>query len=135
MAKKSEKEKFIENSMAKLEISRPEAEELWAFDHDEIDVAEVEEIEAKIAVNKTEEKRSSLEKVKYMKAKKKKDDSKETVINGIFEAAKQSGVVVLPQEISATKMSFMDAAGNFYTVTVTKHKSQPDGYNPLKEGK
>ena len=135
MAKKSEKEIFIETSMSKLDIDRTAAEELWAFDHDEIDVPEVSEIEAKIESNKFEEKRSSLEKVKYMKAKKKKDDSKEQVINGLFEAAKLSGVVVLPQEISATKMSFMDANGNFYTMSITKHKSQPDGYNPMKGDK
>lgn len=130
MARKlSEKEQAIQTSMEKLDITREEAEEVWAFDHDELDVAEVDEIEAKIEATKEVDKRSSLEKVKYMKAKKKKDQSKENTISGIFSAAKESGVVILPQIMTATKMSFMDANGNYYTMTVTKHKSSPDGYN------
>lgn len=130
MAKKmTEKEKAIQLSMEKLDITREEAEEVWAFDHDEIEVAEVIEIEAKIDANKDTEKRSSLEKVKYQKAKKKKDASKEKTIEGLFAAAKESGVAILPQVMTATKMSFMDENGNYYTMTITKHKACPDGYN------
>lgn len=130
MAKKmTEKEKAIQLSMEKLDITREEAEEVWAFDHDEIEVAEVIEIEAKIDANKDTEKRSSLEKVKYQKAKKKKDASKEKTIEGLFAASKESGIAVLPQVMTATKMSFMDENGNYYTMTITKHKSCPDGYN------
>jgi hypothetical protein len=129
MAKKmTEKEKYIAKNMEVLQITREQAEELWLFDHDEIEVAEVEEIEAKIEENKKEEKRSSLEKVKYQKAKKKKDGMKEQVIDEIFRAVESTNSTMLHEEMSATKISFMDANGGFYTVTVTKHKSQPDGY-------
>ena len=62
------------------------------------------------------------------KAKKKKDSNKEAVLAGIFKAVEESEVTIMPEQISTTKMSFMDAAGSFYTVTVTKHKGQPDGY-------
>lgn len=129
MAKKmTEKEKYILKNMEILQITREQAEELWLFDHDELEVEEVELIEAKIEENKKEEKRSSLEKVKYQKAKKKKDVLKETVIKSIFDAVEGLDTTYLTEQMSATKMTFMDANGGYYTVSVTKHKSQPDGY-------
>jgi hypothetical protein len=70
-----------------------------------------------------------------MKAKKKKDEMKETVISTVFELVRGNEVFVLPQKMSTTKMSFMDAAGNYYTVTVTKHKSCPDGYSGIEKEK
>lgn len=129
MAKLSAKEQAILQNMSVLEISREEAEELYAFDNDEIDNDEVTEIENKVTAQVDKEQgRSSLEKVKHMKAKKKGDAHKEQIIADIFAATEASENVHQAMEISATKMSFMDAAGNFYTVAVTKHKTQPAGY-------
>ena len=129
MAKITNKEQAILNNMKTLELTREEAEELYAFDNDEIDNEEVIEIENKVAAQTQQEQgRSSLEKVKHMKAKKKGDVHKETIIADIFAGTEASTNVFQPMEISATKMSFMDAEGNFYTVAVTKHKKQPEGY-------
>ena len=109
MAKKlSDKEKEIRKNMEVLAISRAEAEELYAFDHDEAENAEAEAL--------TE------------KAKKKKDESKQAIVNLVFEAVKGSPLVVFPQEMTGTKISFMDTMGNYYSVAVTKHKAAPDGF-------
>lgn len=129
MAKMTAKEKMIRKNMEVLEITREEAEELYAFDNDEIDNEEVNAIEEKVSAQTDKEQgRSSLEKVKHMKAKKKGDAHKEQIIADIFAATEASENVVQAMEISTTKMSFMDQEGNFYTVAVTKHKSQPAGY-------
>lgn len=130
MAKKlSDKEKEIRKNMEVLAISREEAEELYAFDHDEIENVEAEALTEK-AEKITKEKRqgSSLDKVRNLKAKKKTDDSKQEIVNLVFEAIKGSPLVVLPQEMTGTKISFMDTLGNYYSATVTKHKAAPDGY-------
>ena len=129
MSKLNDKEKAILRYMEKLGISREEAEELYAFDNDEIDNEEVIAIEEKERKNKeTQEKRSSLEKVKHMKAKIKGDANKERIIDDIFTMAQTSEHIFNAQEMTATKMSFQDKDGNFYTVQVTKHKSRPNGY-------
>ena len=129
MAKLTNKEQAILQNMKVLEISREEAEELYAFDNDEIDNDEVTEIENKVTAQVDKEQgRSSLEKVKHMKAKKKGDANKETIIEDIFAATDASENVFQAMPISATKMSFMDKDGNFYTVAITKHKKQPEGY-------
>ena len=77
---------------------------------------------------RAQEKRSSLEKVKHMKAKIKGDANKERIIDDIFTMAQTSEHIFNAQEMTATKMSFQDKDGNFYTVQITKHKSRPDGY-------
>ena len=56
------------------------------------------------------------------------DANKENIIDDIFEKTQLSEHVFAPQEMTATKMSFQDKDGFFYTVQVTKHKSRPDGY-------
>ena len=129
MAKLSQKEKTIQDNMRILDLTREEAEELYAFDNDEIDNEEVAAIEEKVSEQTEKAKgRSSLEKVKHMKAKKKGDAQKEAIINDIFTSTEGSALVFNAMAISATKMSFMDAEGNFYTVAITKHKKQPEGY-------
>jgi len=136
MAKLTNKEKTILHNMKVLGISREEAEELYAFDNDEIENEEVNAIEEKQQKNKVaQEGRSSLEKVKHMKAKVKADVNKENIIDDIFEKAQASEHIFNAQEMTSTKMSFQDKDGNFYTVQVTKHKSRPDGYvADLEEG-
>jgi hypothetical protein len=129
MAKLTNKEKTILHNMKVLEISREEAEELYAFDNDEIENEEVTAIEEKQRKNKkAQEGRSSIEKVKHMKAKAKSDINKENIIDDIFAKTQTSEHIFNAQEMTATKMSFQDKDGNFYTVQVTKHKSRPDGY-------
>ena len=130
MSKLSEKEKTILHYMEKLGISREEAEELYAFDNDEIDNEEVIAIEEKQQKNKEDqERRSSLEKVKHMKAKAKADINKQNIINDIFAKAQTSEHIFYPQEITSTKLSFKDKDGNFYTLQITKHKTRPQGYD------
>ena len=129
MAKITNKEKTILNNMKVLGISREEAEELYAFDNDEIENEEVNAIEEKQEKSKkAQEGRSSIEKVKHMKAKVKGDANKENIIDDIFAKTEASEHIHNAQEMTATKMSFQDKDGNFYTVQVTKHKSRPEGY-------
>ena len=129
MAKLTNKEKEILLYTEVLGLSREEAEELYAFDNDEIDNEEVTAIEEKQQKKKAaQEGRSSIEKVKHMKAKAKADANKELIIDDIFTMAQTSEHIFNAQEMTATKMSFQDKDGNFYTVQVTKHKSRPDGY-------
>ena len=129
MSKLSEKEKAILRYMEKLGISREEAEELYAFDNDEIDNEEVIAIEENSKKRKrAQEKRSSIEKVKHMKAKIKADINKQNIIDDIFAKAQTSEHIFNPQEMTSTKLSFQDKDGNFYTLQITKHKTRPEGY-------
>ena len=129
MAKLTNKEKEILLYTEVLGLSREEAEELYAFDNDEIDNEEVTAIEEKQQKKKAaQEGRSSIEKVKHMKAKAKADANKELIIDDIFTMAQTSEHIFNAQEMTATKMSFQDKDGNFYTLQVTKHKSRPEGY-------
>lgn len=130
MAKKlSDKEKEIRKNMEVLAISRAEAEELYAFDHDEVENAEAEALTEKAEkATKAKKKGSALDKVRNLKAKKKKDESKQAIVNLVFEAVKGSPLVVFPQEMTGTKISFMDTMGNYYSVAVAKHKAAPDGF-------
>lgn len=130
----AEKDAEIKKNMEILGISREEAEEMWAFDHDEIDCEEVDAIEDKIKETQKSDKKktgSPLDKVRNMKAKKKADAEKHNIIQSVFSFLKtlgETGEIVSPQEISTTKMSFKGVNGGYYTVTITKHKSCPDGY-------
>lgn len=129
MTKPTEKEKALARNMKNLGLTYEEAEELWAFDNEEIENEVVNEIEAKVVHRQVEkEKRSSIEKVKHMKAKIKSDVNKENIIDDIFNKTQESEHVFKCQEMTATKMSFMDKDGFYYTVQVTKHKAKPDGY-------
>lgn len=129
MGKLSDKEKTILRNMEILGISREEAEELYAFDNDEIDNEEVIAIEEKQQKKKAvKEKRSSIEKVKHMKAKVKADINKENIIGDIFAKAQTSEYIFNPQVMTSTKLSFQDKDGNFYTLQITRHKSRPEGY-------
>ena len=130
----AEKDAEIKKNMEILGISREEAEEMWAFDHDEIDCEEVDAIEDKIKETQKSDKKktgSPLDKVRNMKAKKKADAEKHNIIQSVFNFLKtlgETGEIVSPQEMSTTKMSFKGVNGGYYTVTIIKHKSCPDGY-------
>ena len=130
----AEKDAEIKKNMEILGISREEAEEMWAFDHDEIDCEEVDAIEDKIKETQKSDKKktgSPLDKVRNMNAKKKADAEKHNIIQSVFNFLKtlgETGEIVSPQEMSTTKMSFKGVNGGYYTVTITKHKSCPDGY-------
>lgn len=130
----AEKDAEIKKNMEILGISREEAEEMWAFDHDEIDCEEVDAIEDKIKETQKSDKKktgSPLDKVRNMKAKKKADAEKHNIIQSVFSFLKtlgETGGIVSPQKMSTTKMSFKGVNGGYYTVTITKHKSCPDGY-------
>lgn len=130
----AEKDAEIKKNMEILGISREEAEEMWAFDHDEIDCEEVDAIEDKIKETQKSDKKktgSPLDKVRNMKAKKKADAEKHNIIQSVFNFLKtlgETGEIISPQEMSTTKMSFKGVNGGYYTVTITKHKSCPDGY-------
>lgn len=121
----TEKETFIQKSMQKLEISREDAEALWAFDHEEGEVPqEVTSIEAKLAKKEA----SPINKVKNLKAKKKVDENKTSIIDQISQFLETSTVAVSPEQVKTGKFVFMDADGNFYTLALTKNKQKPDGY-------
>ena len=84
ISQKKAKENFIVATMSKLGIDRGEAEELYNFDHDEISNPVVDKIEAKTAKVK-EKAPSTIGKVLTMKAKKKADLNKETIISNLFD--------------------------------------------------
>ena len=105
----AEKDAEIKKNMEILGISREEAEEMWAFDHDEMDCEEVDVIEEKIKENqKTDKKKSGgspLDKVRNMKAKKKADAEKHGIIQAVFDFLRSmgdAGSIVSPQEMSTT---------------------------------
>ena len=124
----SKREQEIAKLMKQLDITREEAMEVIAFDKGDIGNEVVEAIEAGIAQVADEKKRSPIEKVKYSKAKKKADANKESIVGAVLEFLKFCALVRGVQKMTATKISFKDADGNYYTVTVTKHKTKPDGY-------
>lgn len=123
--------KEVKEYIYKLQISEKDAIELWMFDNDMIDNEEVNKMEAmaKEMAIATKHKGSAIDKVKNLKAKKKGDDEKEGVIKAIFDFLRGSDVAVKPQEIATTKMSFQGTDGGWYTVTITKNKTKPDGYS------
>ena len=126
-----EREEEILRSMKGLGISREEAEELYAFDHDEIECEEVTAIEEKVAKDTREEKKvkgSPLDKVKLMKAKRKVDEEKSSIIERIFAFVRGQEDVHGVQDMTSTKISFKGESGTYYSVTITKHKNKPDGY-------
>lgn len=129
MANITAKEKEILKNMEILDISREEAEELYAFDKGEIENEVVNEMEEEQKeVQKKKENRSSLEKVKHMKAKVKSDANREKILDDIFNETQNSEHVFNAQIMATNRMSFQDKDGFFYTVQVTKHKARPDGY-------
>ena len=138
MGKNQEKEIAI--LMEKLEITREEALEMLEFDKGNIDNEEVDELEEKVKTQAKEEKpkdgkkgRSSLDKIKYQKAQKKVDITKEKIMGIITDSLSTSELTQLFQIMTATKSSFMDKDGNYYSVSLTKHKTKPDGFQELEE--
>jgi len=130
MAKVNEKEAFILKSMTSLELTREAAEELWAFDNDEVDNEEVAAIETKVDASKVKAP-SKIGKVLTMKAKKKADANKSEVVNTIFDAIESDQTFVNSQAMTSNKMSFQDKDGTYYSVVITKHKTKPDGFKDL----
>lgn len=70
----------------------------------------------------------SLAKVKTQKAKKKVDENKEGIIEQMIQFTIDTEVIIDPQVIKTGHISFKDKDGNYYSIKLTKHKSQPDGY-------
>lgn len=116
------KETFILNAMRKLTCSREEAIELWDFDHEKIKSAEVAAIEQK------KKEASPINKVKNLKAKKKVDTNKDTIIRKIESLLRSDEFFQNPEEIKTGKFVFQDLDGSFYTLALTKNKTKPDGY-------
>ena len=138
MGKNQEKEIAI--LMEKLELTREEALEMLEFDKGNIDNEEVDELEEKVKAQAKEKKpkdgkkgRSSLDKVKYQKAQKKVDATKSAIMDLITNSLSTSELIHLFQKMTATKSSFMDKDGNYYSVSLTKHKAKPDGFQELEE--
>ena len=135
MAKKN-----LENAkklMESLGISEAEALELIAFDNDEVENEEVEAIESNMKEAaastdkpKTVKKGSSLDKVKNQKAKKKVDAVKEDLMAKINAMLVEAGVAA-PQALTSSKFSFM-IGEEFFSISLTKHKAKPDGFDMEK---
>lgn len=116
------KETFILNAMRKLTCSREEAIELWDFDHEKTESAEVAAIEQK------KKEASPINKVKNLKAKKKVDTNKESIIRKVESFLRSDEFFQNPEEIKTGKFVFQDLDGSFYTLALTKNKTKPDGY-------
>lgn len=118
----------VQKLMEKLGISEEEAIELIKFDNDEIDNDEVTELEQKAKKVKESKKRSPLEKVKNAKAKKKTDENKEKIMALLEDLVKGNELFTNPKNVTPTKITFT-VNGEFFTISLTKHKKCPDGYS------
>ena len=123
--------------MESLGISEKDALELIAFDNEEVENDEVNAIEDNMkeaAASKDAKpagkKGSSLDKVKNQKVKKKVDAAKEALMTAI-----QSMLVGTDAEkvqlMTSSKVSFM-VGDEFFSISLTKHKSKPDGFDMEK---
>ncbi len=63
-----------------------------------------------------------------MKAKKKADAVKTSIVNAIFDYIEGDQLFRMSQQMTSNKMSFKAEDGSYYTVAITKHKSKPDGF-------
>ena len=135
MSKKQEKE--IQKLMSALEISREEALEMLEFDKGNVDNEEVEKIEEKEKEvdKKPKKKTDSLAKVKMQKAKKKEDLVKDGIMAKINEMVNWGEEFNAPQGMTSSKVTFTSSDGNFYSISLTKHKAKPDGYSEKSEQK
>lgn len=123
------KQEEVKKLMEKLGITEEEALELIAFDNDEIDNEEVEELTKKAKEVKESKKRSPLEKVKNMKKTKKADATKEQIMGAIKTMIEQNpDIFVGAKDMTPTKITFT-LNGEFFSISLTKHKKCPDGFS------
>jgi phage I-like protein len=124
--------KEVAKLMETLGISEKEAIEVIEFDKGNIDNEEVEQIEQKekeAQKDKKPKKGSSLDKVKHQKAKKKIDENKEKIMSTISKMiTENASLFIAPKDITPSKITFKDKDGNYYSISLTKHKTAPDGY-------
>ena len=123
----AERQAFIKNAMQRLDINEYEAQELWEYDNEEFEIEEHTHIKEEQAKEK-EKKNSPIAKVKTMKAKKKIDEQKQSILDLIFNFVNHAKQVKCYQQVTSTKASFKDEFGNYYSISVTKHKKKPDGF-------
>lgn len=120
MTKKETEE--IKVLMDKLGITEEEAKEVFTFDN------EAPTPETPNEAPKEKKKTGSpLNKVKNAKAKKKVDVVKQNLMDKLYEAMMYAAGVTNIQEMSTTKITFK-VGEDFYSVSLTKHKTKPDGY-------
>lgn len=124
----AERQAFIKNAMQRLDINEYEAQELWEYDNEEFEIEEHTHIKEEQKKEKDEKKVSPIAKVKTMKAKKKIDEQKQSILNLIFNFVNNAEQVKCYQQITSTKASFKDSFGNYYSISVTKHKKKPEGF-------
>ena len=117
--------------METLEISREEALELMSFDTGKEENEEVQKIEEKTKAEEKPKKKkgSSLDKVKMQKAKKKEDKTKENILKALEEFLDGCDLMENVQKPTTTKFTFKDKDNNYCSISLTKHKSKPDGYH------
>lgn len=117
--------------METLEISREEALELMSFDTGKEENEEVQKIEEKTKAEEKPKKKkgSSLDKVKMQKAKKKEDKTKENILKALEEFLDGCDLMENVQKLTSTKFTFKDKDNNYCSISLTKHKSKPDGYH------
>lgn len=124
----AERQAFIKNVMQRLNINEYEAQELWEYDNEEFEIEEHTHIKEEQKKEKDEKKVSPIAKVKTMKAKKKIDEQKQSILDLIFNFVNNAEQVKCYQQVTSTKASFKDSFGNYYSISVTKHKKKPDGF-------
>lgn len=121
----SKKEELaITKMMEVLELSREEAIEMLKSDKEDNIEEEVKKEE------KPKKKTDSLAKVKMQKAKKKEDLVKDGLMKAIKDLVKLNETAFTnSQEMTSSKITFTSTDGNFYSISLTKHKVKPDGYS------
>lgn len=122
------REKQLYTLMTKLDLTYEQALETYYFDKEEVDNEEANELEKKASDKKETKAPSTIGKVKNMKAKKKVDEQRTSILSQIFGFVKGMSVVEKSQEMTTSKMTFRTEDGTYYSVAVTKHKNKPDGF-------
>lgn len=122
-AKNAEK---VAHLMEKLAINVDEALELVEFDKKPVDLNEKATKEVKKVQKMTAQAKKDLKESKKV-AKAKADEVKSTIADGILSVLVEQGHTS-PQLVKNGKICLLGTDGAYYTVTITKNKACPDGF-------
>lgn len=128
----NKKEKQILDMMATLEISREEAEELVAFDNEEFELEEVQEmtekaksIEAPVKRGrKPKTEKTGMAGVTTQKRAKKENPTKATIIAKLFQAIQELEGVEKAENPNPEKTIMFELGGNTFEIDL-KQKRKP----------
>ena len=116
----SEKEKTIQNYMKSLDLTREEAEQLWADDNEDFIGEEGEKMTQKAKKNGRRYEQST-KKRKPSTKERKVDEAKKVLVNDLREMLDTLGCE-MKWQLSETELNF-NYLGDNYTFKLTKHRT------------